>query len=175
MVAPLIIRPATQHDALGIAAIYANSVSTGIATFDIQAPSVATTRDKIGKILQHGWPYLVAERDGAVIGYAYAAQYRDRPAYATTCENSIYVADEYQGQGVGKVLLSALIEASAASGFRQMLAVISEPSSVKFHQRFGFRQTGHMQSVGRKFGRWLDTYYMQRELGKGDSTPPDGE
>jgi phosphinothricin acetyltransferase len=175
MVAALGIRPATESDAPAIAAIYAASVATGIATFDIEAPSVAATRDKIVKILANGWPYLVAEHDGAVIGYAYAAQYRDRPAYAATCENSIYIANDHQGHGIGKALLAALIDASIASGFRQMLAVISEPSSVKFHEKLGFRQTGHMHAVGRKFGRWLDTWYMQLELGEGDSTPPAGE
>lgn len=175
MVANLTVRQATISDARAIAAIYAASVATGIATFDLEAPSVAATADKMAGIVAKGWAYLVAERDGTVVGYAYAAQYRDRPAYAATCENSIYVADDHQGQGIGKALLAALVDASTTCGFRQMLAVISEPSSVTFHEKFGFRQTGHMHAVGRKFGRWLDTWYMQRELGEGDTTPPDQE
>jgi L-amino acid N-acyltransferase YncA len=175
MVADLIIRPVKEGDAAAIAAIYAANVANGIATFDVEAPSDAAIRDKIAGIVARGWPYLVAEIGGAVVGYAYAAQYRDRLAYAATCENSIYVADDIQGRGVGKALMTALIEASVACGFRQMLAVIGEPASVDFHARFGFRQTGHMHAVGRKFGRWLDTYYMQRELGVGDTMPPDGE
>ena len=175
MVAPLNIRPATGDDAAAIAAIYATHVANGIATFDVEAPSVETMRDKMAKIIAHGWPYLVAERDGAVIGYAYSAQFRDRPAYAATCENSIYLADGHRGQGIGGLLLVALIEASAASGFRQMLAVISEPASIDFHARFDFRQVGQMHAVGRKFGRWLNTYYMQLALGEGDTTPPAAE
>jgi phosphinothricin acetyltransferase len=119
----------------------------------------------------------VAELDGTVIGYAYATQFRDRPAYRTTCENSIYLDPAHLGQGVGTLLLDALIDAATAAGFRQMIAVIggAEPASVALHARAGFVETGRMLSVGRKHGRWLDTLYMQRRLGAGDSIPPEGE
>lgn len=108
------------------------------------------------------------------MGYAYAAQFRDRPAYGSTCENSIYVHPDRLGQGIGKTLLGALLRQAQAAGFRQMIAVIGggEPTSVALHARLGFQHAGRMQSVGRKFGRWLDTIYMQIALGAGDSAPP---
>lgn len=127
--------------------------------------------------MQRGWPFLVAEVGSNVIGYAYATQFRDRPAYRTTCENSIYLDPAYLGQGVGTLLLDALIDAATAAGFRQMIAVIggAEPASVALHARAGFVETGRMRSVGRKHGRWLDTLYMQKRLGAGGSTPPEVE
>ena len=101
-----------------------------------------------------------------VAGYAYATQFRDRPAYARTCENSIYVRAAYHGRGIGTVLIDALLDAAAASGFREMIAVIGggEPASVALHMKAGFRHAGRMERVGEKFGRLLDTVYMQRSL-----------
>jgi L-amino acid N-acyltransferase YncA len=109
-----------------------------------------------------------------VVGYAYATQFRDRPAYRSTCENSIYVAPAAVGQGIGTRLLASLIEASERAGFRQMIAVVggAEPASVALHLKAGFREAGRMRSVGRKHGRWLDTLYLQLPLGAGDSEPP---
>ena len=114
---------------------------------------------------------------GEVIGYAYATQFRDRPAYASSCENSIYLHPDHCGQGFGTLLLAALVEAAERAGFRQMIAVIggAEPASVALHARAGFVEAGRMRSVGRKFGRWLDTLYMQRPLGAGDAIPPEVE
>ena len=132
---------------------------------------------KISECQERGWPFLVAEVASQVIGYAFATQFRDRPAYRSTCENSIYVSPDQVGRGIGLQLLTALIDAATVSGFRQMIAVIggAEPASVALHAKAGFVEAGRMRSVGRKFGRWLDTLYMQKALGPGDSVPPEYE
>lgn len=134
-------------------------------------------RTKIEQVLASGWPFLVAERDGNVIGYAYATQIRERPAYAFTCKNSIYVADGHTGKGVGRGLLSALIACAEQAGFRQMIAVIGggSPASVGLHETFGFKEAGRLTAVGRKNHRWLDTVYMQRPIGTGNEIPPERE
>jgi len=172
-----IIRPAHADDAGAIAAIYAHHVAHGTGSFDTIARTPDETADKIADCAARGWPFLVAERGGAVIGYAYATQFRDRAAYAATCENSIYLHPDHLGQGVGKVLLAALLDVAQAAGFRQMIAVAGggEPASVALHLSMGFAHAGRMRSVGRKFGRWLDTVYMQIALGGGDSTAPEQE
>lgn len=168
------VRQAIPADASAIAAIYAHHVRHGTASFDTVPRSLVETEGRIAESSARGWPFLVAEQDGQVMGYAYATQFRDRPAYGSTCENSIYVHSDRQGQGIGKALLGALLAQAQAAGFRQMIAVIGggEPASVALHARLGFRHAGRMQSVGRKFGRWLDTIYMQIALGAGDSAPP---
>ena len=168
------IRPARNDDADAIAAIYAHHVAHGTASFDTRPRSAQATADKIADCIAHGWPFLVAERDGRVLGYAYATQFRDRPAYASTCENSIYLDSSAIGQGIGTSLLEALVKASEQAGFRQMIAVIggAEPASIALHRKLGFREAGRMVSVGRKQGRWLDTVYLQMPLGDGDATPP---
>ncbi|MFA5965278.1 MAG: N-acetyltransferase family protein [Sphingomonas sp.] len=160
------IRDVVSGDAAAIAAIYAHHVLYGTATFDIEPPDAAFWRDKIATLAERGWPFVVAEEDGVVIGYAYAAQFRDRPAYREACEDSIYVAPDALGRGVGRALLAALLDGAAASGFREMLAVIggAEPASVAVHAALGFVETGRMRNVGIKFGRRLDTLYMQRSL-----------
>jgi phosphinothricin acetyltransferase len=162
----LAIRSASSADADTIAAIYRHHVLHGTASFDTEPPTAEFWRDKIGAILARAWPFLVAEQDGAVVAYAYASQFRDRPAYAATCEDSIYVAPDRIGQGIGTALLEALIDAAAARGFEQMIAVIggAEPASVALHCKAGFAEAGRMLNVGRKFGRLLDTLYMQRSL-----------
>lgn len=171
------IRPARPGDAVAIADIYAHHVTHGTASFDTAPRSVAAVVERIAECDQRGWPFLVAESDGAVIGYAYATQFRDRPAYRSTCENSIYIAPAAIGRGVGTLLLGALIEAATDSGFRQMIAVVGggEPASVALHHKLGFREAGRMKSVGRKHGCWLDTVYLQISLGDGDSIPPEVE
>jgi L-amino acid N-acyltransferase YncA len=169
-----VIRPVRVGDAAAIAAIYAHHVRHGTASFDEEGPSEAETFAKIGRISEHGWPFLVAEVDDAVAGYAYATQFRDRAAYAYTCENSVYVHPDRAGRGIGRRLLARLIAEAEADGFRQMIAVIGggEPASVALHRSLGFVEAGRMRSVGRKFGRWLDTVYMQRALGPGDTSEP---
>ncbi len=160
------IRAAKGEDAEAIAAIYAHHVLHGTASFELEPPSGGDWRDKIETVLGRGWPFLVVEADGEVVAYAYATQFRDRPAYAYTCENSVYVRADRLGRGIGRQLLEALVTAAKDAGFRQMIAVVGggEPASVALHRACGFRDAGRMQSVGFKFGRWLDTVYMQRSL-----------
>lgn len=165
----MIVRDADPDDARAIAAIYAYHVLHGTATFDTEPSSDDSWRAKVLGIRARGWPMLVSERDGVITGYAYATQFRDRPAYAGTCENSIYVAPDALGGGVGTALLGALIGRAAQAGFEQMIAVIGggEPASVALHAKLGFVHAGRMRDVGRKFGRLLDTVYMQRALPEG--------
>lgn len=172
-----VIRAATPDDAARIAAIYAHHVLHGTATFDTAPISAEAMADKIAAIAARNCPFLAAEKDDWVVGYAYAAPFRDRPAYAGTVEDSIYLDPDSTGRGIGKALLLALIDACEAAGFRQIIAVAGggEPASVALHAACGFTHAGTMRSVGRKFGRWLDTVYMQRALGPGDSAPPVGE
>ena len=160
------IRAADPSDARAICAIYDYHVAHGTASFDAEGPSEAEWAGKIADISSHGWPFLVAERDGEVLGYAYATQFRPRAAYARTCENSIYVANEARGSGIGTLLLAALVEAARSCGFEQMIAVIGggEPASVALHAKIGFVHAGRMRNVGYKFGRRLDTVYMQCDL-----------
>ena len=173
----LTIRAAEPRDAAATAAIYAHHVAHGTASFDTEPRSEADMAAKVGECSARGWPFLVAEAEGDVIGYAYATQFRDRPAYRSACENSIYIAPGHVGRGIGTLLLQALIVAATDAGFRQMIAVIggAEPASVALHARAGFVEAGRMRAVGRKFGRWLDTLYMQRSLGLGDRQPPEVE
>ena len=164
--APGRIRPAAAADSAAIAAIYDHHVRHGTASFDSEGPNAAQWAAKIADVQLRGWPFLVTEQDGTVAGYAYATQFRDRPAYARTCENSIYIAPTAIGQGLGAALLAELIEQARTSGFHQMIAVIGggEPASVALHARLGFVERGRMKDVGLKFGRTLDTVYMQRAL-----------
>jgi L-amino acid N-acyltransferase YncA len=161
-----VIRPVAASDADAIAAIYAHHVLTGTASFDTEPPDAAFWRDKISAITGRGWPFLIVEQQGDVAGYAYASQFRDRPAYAGTSEDSIYVDHRFTGRGLGGALLGALIAEARAFGFEQMIAVIggAESASVALHTRAGFVEAGRMRKVGRKFGRFLDTLYMQRDL-----------
>jgi len=174
---PPTVRRANSRDAAATAAIYAHHVAHGSASFDTVPRSEAEMAAKIGECAARGWPFLVAEADGKLLGYAYATQFRDRPAYKSTCENSIYVHPEHVGQGIGTLLLGALLKAAESAGFRQMIAVVggAEPASAALHARLGFAEAGRMRSVGRKFGRWLDTLYLQKSLGPGDTTPPNVE
>ena len=159
------IRAATQADAEAIAAIYAHHVLHGTASFDEEPPSVGFWRDKIAAVQGRQWPFLVAI-DEQLVGYSYATQFRDRAAYKFTSENSVYVHPDHLGKGVGRNLLAALIPAAREAGFKQMIAVIggAEPASVALHRASGFTEGGRMKSVGFKFGRWLDSVYMQLSL-----------
>jgi len=168
------IRNVAADDSEPIAAIYAHHVLNGTASYELEPPSASHTSAKIERISGRGWPFLVACEGGEVVGYAYAEQLRDRPAYRFTCENSIYVRADRVGQGLGKALLRELCERCESLGFRQMIAVIGggEPSSIALHQSCGFEVVGRLSSVGWKKGRWLDTVYMQRALGHGAETSP---
>lgn len=155
-----------MEDAKAIAAIYAHHVLHGTASYETDPPTADDIRAKISRITDAGWPFLVATVGGELAGYAYATQFRDRPAYRYTCENSIYVHPERLGRGIGKALLAALCENAADCGFRQMIAVIggAEPASVALHSACGFEIVGRLHSVGWKHERWLDNVYMQRTL-----------
>jgi phosphinothricin acetyltransferase len=160
------IAPASPADAEAIAAIYAHHVLHGTASFETEPPTAGSWREKIGAVAARGWPFLAAKADGQIVGYAYAMQFRDRPAYRYTCENSIYVDHRRLGEGIGRQLLDALIEEARRAGFREMIAVVggAEPASIGLHEACGFVKAGRMHGVGHKFGRWLDTVYMQRRL-----------
>ena len=164
----MLIRAATLADAGAIAAIYAPQVLHGTASFETVAPTAAEMAARMARVITAGWPWLVAEADDAIIGYAYAAQFRDRPAYAATCENSVYVAADAHRRGAGKALLQALVDSARAAGFREMIAVIGDGSgniaSRRLHAACGFHDVGVLTDVGNKFGRWLDVAYMQRAL-----------
>ncbi len=171
------VRDATPGDAQAIAAIYAHHVLHGTATFDTEPRSGEETAARIAAITAAGLPFLVAEVAGGIAGYAYATRFRDRAAYAATCEDSIYIDPAHMGRGIGSALLAELVRRCEAAGYRQMIAVVGggEPASIALHRRLGFTHAGTMRSVGRKFGRWLDTVYMQRALGDGDQTAPASE
>lgn len=169
------IRPARLEDCAEIAAIYAHHVLHGTASYETEPPGATEIGQRMVRVLGAGWPWLVAESaSGQLLGYAYATQFRDRAAYRFVCEDSIYIRDDARGQGVGRALLDALIEACTAAGFRQMVAVIggAEPASEALHARLGFAFAGRLAGIGRKQGRWLDTLYMQRALGPGSHEPP---
>ena len=159
------------------AEIYAHHVLYGTASFDIEPPGLTEMKRRRGAVLDLGLPHLVAERDGRVLGYAYAGNWRPRPAYKYSVEDSIYIDKDAVGQGVGRALLPALIEQCAALGKRQMVAVIGDSAqapSIRLHASCGFAMVGTLQSIGFKFGRWLDSVLMQRALGAGDALPPPG-
>jgi phosphinothricin acetyltransferase len=171
----LAIRPSTEADISAITAIYAHAVLTGTASFELEAPSSEEMAQRRTALFAGGYPYLVATRDGVLVGYAYAGAYRARPAYRSTVEDSIYVDAAAQGQGIGRALLDALIRDSAVRGFRQMIAVIGDSAStgsIRLHESLGFRKVGTLECVGHKHGRWLDTVLMQRRLGAGSTEPP---
>jgi L-amino acid N-acyltransferase YncA len=172
----LSIRPAVPDDIPAIAAIYAHAVEHGTASFELEAPDAAEMARRMTDLLSKGYPYLAAERGGRLAGYAYSGPYRARPAYRPTVENSVYIAHDLHRRGVGRALLTALIEATQACGFRQMIAVIGDSSrqaaSIGLHQALGFRHVGILQDVGFKHGRWLDSVLMQRALGEGAATRP---
>ena len=171
----MLIRHATPADLPEIQAIYAHHVLHGTGTFEEVPPPVEEITERLEAVLARGWCWLVAEDATGILGYAYFTQIRERSAYRHCAENAVYVRDDVRGQGVGKALVASLIEEAERRGFRQMIAVIGDSDnvgSIGVHASLGFRQIGTLRSVGCKFGRWLDTVYMQRSLGPGDSTPP---
>ncbi|MFC7399865.1 GNAT family N-acetyltransferase [Chelatococcus sp. GCM10030263] len=169
------VRDAHTEDMATIQAIYAHHVLHGLATFEEVPPSVEEMVARRTAVLERGLPYLAAEVDGAVVGYSYATAYRPRPAYRHTIEDSVYVAEGLGGRGIGRALLSALIDRCETGPWRQMLAVIGNSGnegSIALHRRLGFQPVGTLTSVGFKLGQWVDTVLMQRPLGRGDATPP---
>jgi L-amino acid N-acyltransferase YncA len=169
------IRPAALRDIPAITRIYAHAVEHGTATFELEAPDEAEMAHRMNDLTSRNFPYLVAELDGVLAGYAYAGPYRTRPAYRFTVENSVYIAPDAQRRGIGKALLEELIKASTERGFRLMVAVIGDSkqiASIGVHKATGFSHVGVFENIGYKFDRWVDTVLMQRALGPGASTPP---
>jgi phosphinothricin acetyltransferase len=170
------VRPVSETDIPAIAAIYAHAVRHGMASFEVDPPDETEMTRRMRAIVDAGYPYIVAEKDGQVLGYAYAGAYRPRPAYRNSVENSVYVSPAAHRLGVGRALLAELVAIAERLGFRQMIAVIGDSGnagSIGLHRALGFTFCGTIHSVGYKHGRWLDSVIMQRALGPGDTTPPD--
>ena len=163
----VIIRAAVASDMDAITLIYAHHVNYGTGTFETEPPDRAEIARRWSEVAARGLPWLVADDSGDVVGYAYAAPYRARPAYRHTVEDSVYVRVDRLGTGLGKQLLPALITATRACGMHQMIAVVGDSAnhaSINLHRRFGFHDAGLLKDVGFKFGRWLDTVFLQRSL-----------
>jgi phosphinothricin acetyltransferase len=162
-----VVRNSREQDMPGVQAIYGFHVLHGLASFEEEPPSVDEMTRRRADVLDRNLPYLVAEQDGQVVGYSYAAPYRSRPAYRFTVENSVYVDHRLTRRGIGCALLSALIAQCIEARCHQMVAVIGDSAnmaSISLHERFGFLHVGILQAVGCKFGRWVDSVLMQRVL-----------
>jgi phosphinothricin acetyltransferase len=169
------IRNAETRDLAAITRIYEHAVRHGTASFELEPPSEREMAHRYEALRSGGYPYLVAQLEGEIMGYAYAGPYRARPAYRWTVEDSIYVAAAAQRRGIGRALLDRLIGEAELAGFRQMVAVIGDSanvSSIELHRAAGFRLVGTFDDIGFKFGRWLDSVLMQRPLGTGATTAP---
>jgi phosphinothricin acetyltransferase len=170
-----LVRPSREDDLPAMRAIYAHHVLHGLASFEEAPPDVPELARRRAEVLARGLPWLVAEDEGAVAGYAYAGPYRARPAYRFTLEDSVYVAPGMAGRGLGRALLTRLLALCEAAGCRQIVAVIGDSAnaaSIGLHRACGFREVGTLRAVGFKHGRWVDTVLMQRPLGPGDATLP---
>jgi phosphinothricin acetyltransferase len=174
----LTVRPAQLADIPAITAIYAHAVLNGTASYEYDPPSLDEMTKRFDAIAASGFPYLVAHIDGRVLGYAYASHFRTRPAYRFMVEDSIYIAPDAQGQGLGTLLLGELLARCETQGFRQMMAVIGDCAvnlaSARLHAAMGFVECGRIKGSGFKFGRWCDTLLMQRALNGGADTLPEG-
>jgi L-amino acid N-acyltransferase YncA len=169
------VRAATAGDIPAITRIYGYAVKHGTASFELEPPDEAEMAHRMQTLLDGGYPYFVAETDGALVGYAYAGPYRPRPAYRFSVEDSIYIDPSDQRRGIGRVLLEHLIAECERRGFRQMVAVIgdsAQTASIELHRALGFRLVGTVENVGYKFDQWLDSVNMQRPLGRGATTKP---
>lgn len=175
LAAPIRVRDAREADIGQIQSIYAHYVLNAIVTFEEAPPPREEMHGRWVAIVRAGLPYLVAEMEQQVVGYAYATAWRGRPAYRYTVEDSVYVAEGLHSRGIGGTLLAALIERCEAGDWRQMIAVIAsrgEAASIALHSRLGFHPVGTLKAVGFKHGQWVDTFLMQRALGQGDRTTP---
>lgn len=160
------LRAYQASDAEPICDIYAHYVRTSVATFDFEPLTQGTIAEKFAVMASKGHPVLIAEKDGKVSGYAYASEYRPRPGYRFTCEDTIYLHPDHLGQGLGSHLLGELIAAAREFGFKQMLGVIASEieASVRLHQKHGFTIAGRYPNIGHKFGRWVEIVHLQRAL-----------
>jgi len=171
----MLVRPAVPQDLPAIQAIYAHHVLHGLASFEEVPPALDEMRRRFEDVTKQGFPYLVAEEKGEVLGYGYCSPYRTRSGYRYTLEDSIYVKNGQQGKGVGKAVLKELIAICEKLGCRQLIAVIGDSAnagSIKLHASLGFVRAGLLRSTGFKLGRWVDSVYMQLPLGDGDGTKP---
>jgi phosphinothricin acetyltransferase len=171
------IRAAEADDLPAIQQIYAYHVLHGTASWELEPPDLAEMRRRWETLVAGGYPYFVMEQGRKLLGYAYAGPYRPRPAYRYTVEDTIYLRQDQTGRGLAAPLLQQLIDACEEAGKRQMVAVIGDSAnraSIAFHRRMGFAEVGTVRNIGWKFGRWLDQILMQRPLGRGDGSPPDG-
>lgn len=172
---PLSLRDARDTDLAAITAIYAHHVLHGTGTFETEPPSLADMTQRRADVLARGLPYLVAEEDGQVLGFAYCNWFKPRPAYRFSAEDSIYIAPGATGRGLGRALLQALCEQAQARGVRKLMAVIGDSAnagSIGVHRACGFTPAGVIGACGWKFGRWLDIVLMEKSLGEGSSSPP---
>ncbi|NUP04009.1 MAG: N-acetyltransferase [Nonomuraea sp.] len=161
------IRTLTEGDLPAVTAVYSHYVTDSVATFDETPPAVEDWRTKAAGVAAAGLPFLVAEVDGQVAGYAYVGQYRPKPAYRHTLEDSIYLAPGFTGRGLGRLLLGELIERVSGTTARSIVAVIADggdPASQRLHAAFGFEESGRLRNVGFKHGRWIDTVLLQLDL-----------
>ena len=170
----LLIRPSTDADLASITHIYAHHVTHSTGSFELEPPDLAEMSRRRTDVLAKGLPFLVASRGAEVLGFAYAGNFRPRPAFRFMAEDSVYIHAEHVGQGLGRALLTELMRHCEALGIRQMLAVIGDSAnagSMGLHRSLGFTHSGILKASGWKHGRWLDTVFMQKALGAGDSTP----
>jgi phosphinothricin acetyltransferase len=169
------VRPAAPRDLPAIQSIYAHHVLTGLASFEEEPPPVEEIERRYRDVIGRGLPYLVAETGGALAGYGYCAPYRARSAYRYALEDSIYIRHDMAGRGIGRRLLEELVRRCEGLGYRQIIAVIGDSAnqpSIGVHAACGFVRVGTLRSVGFKFGRWVDSVFMQRPLGSGDAAKP---
>ena len=175
MTQEVVIRPSREDDVAAIAGIYRHHVLNGLASFEEVPPEAPEIARRRAEIIARGLPYIAAEAEGELVGYAYAGPYRARSGYRFTLEDSIYIHPERLGRGIGGQLLTEVIARSTDLGYRQMIAVIGGSDhwpSIRLHQRLGFNRVGILPAIGFKFGGWVDTVLMQRALGAGAATLP---
>jgi L-amino acid N-acyltransferase YncA len=170
----LVVRPSTENDVAAMIAIYTHHITRGLGDVDIEPTQADDIKRRRKNMLRRRLPHLAAERDGMIVGYAYAVPFRKRPAYRYAVKHSIYVHPGHVGTGIGRQLLPALIEACASAGYRQMFAYVDADNvaSLSLHEAHGFRRVGLLEGVGFKYGKWADSVLMQRAIGAGASTPP---
>ncbi len=162
----IILRSFEKTDILDIHKIYSYYVKTSVVTFDLDAPSEQEIKDKYSDIAKKGHPIIIAEIDNKVAGFAYASNFRPRPAYRFTCENAIYIDNNMIGRGIGDLLLSELLKQAKDFGFNQMIAIVtaSANSSINLHKKHGFKILGEFPELGYKFDKWHNIIHMQRKL-----------
>lgn len=171
----ILIRDSRDDDLAALTALYAHHVQTGTGTFETEPPSVADMAQRRADVRSKGLPWLVLEVGGTVQGFAYANWFRPRAAFRYAVEDSIYLAPEVTGQGLGRALLAELLVRCEAAGMRKAIAVIGDSAnvgSIGLHRALGFAHTGTVTACGWKFGRWLDIVLMEKSLGTGPNTPP---